>query len=186
MPFNTLALKLPALFTPTLNGIKVASRIGQEFRPEEKIAMLVEVDAEDKAKNPTPDVDEAHFSRARGGRRPQGEQRGTRRFTCYGNDASDGDGFICLLCGQPDHPVSACPALKFAKRLFDKYMARHQVKNQTGTHPDSKKSRTDRAHMAGDDSDSFVSSDASLDGIIEESAAFTKEDIRVCSLTPSD
>ncbi|KAG6165354.1 hypothetical protein E4U51_004402 [Claviceps purpurea] len=40
--------------------------------------------------------------------------------------------------------------------------------------------------MAGDDSDSFVSSDASLDGIIEESAAFTKEDIRVCSLTPSD
>ncbi|KAG6225877.1 hypothetical protein E4U26_002737 [Claviceps purpurea] len=47
--------------------------------------MLVEAEAEDKGKNPTPDVDEAHFSRARGGRRPQVEQRGTRRFTRYGN-----------------------------------------------------------------------------------------------------
>ncbi|KAG6309656.1 hypothetical protein E4U44_006565 [Claviceps purpurea] len=47
--------------------------------------MLAEAEAEDKAKNPTPDVDEAHFSRARGGRRPQVEQRGTRRFTRYGN-----------------------------------------------------------------------------------------------------
>ncbi|CCE31588.1 uncharacterized protein CPUR_05441 [Claviceps purpurea 20.1] len=184
--FNTLALKLPALFTPTLNGIKVASRIGKEFLPEEQIAMLAEVEAEDKAKNPTPNDEEAHFSRARGGRRPQSEQRGTRRFARYGNDASEVEGFICLLCGQPDHPVSACPALKFAKRLFDKYMARHRAKTQTGTHPDSEQSKTDRAHMAWDDSDSFVSSDASLDGIIKESAAFTKEDIRVCSLTPSD
>ncbi|KAG6264881.1 hypothetical protein E4U48_006138 [Claviceps purpurea] len=44
--------------TPALN---------KEFPPEEKIAMLAEAEAEDKAKNPTPDVDEAHFSRARGG-----------------------------------------------------------------------------------------------------------------------
>ncbi|KAG5931271.1 hypothetical protein E4U60_006221 [Claviceps pazoutovae] len=51
---------------PTLNGIKVASRVGNEFPPEEKIAMLAEVEAEDRAKNPTPDVDEAHFSRAQG------------------------------------------------------------------------------------------------------------------------
>ncbi|KAG5958687.1 hypothetical protein E4U57_001204 [Claviceps arundinis] len=72
--FNTLALKFPALFTPTQNGIKVASRIDKEFLPEEKIAMLAEVEAEDKAKNPTPDVEEAHFSGARGGRRPQFEQ----------------------------------------------------------------------------------------------------------------
>ncbi|KAG5958686.1 hypothetical protein E4U57_001203 [Claviceps arundinis] len=46
MLFNTLALKLPALFTPTLNGIKVASRIGKEFLPEEKVAMFAEVEAE--------------------------------------------------------------------------------------------------------------------------------------------
>ncbi|KAG6066607.1 hypothetical protein E4U32_005670 [Claviceps aff. humidiphila group G2b] len=52
MLFNTLALKLPPLFTPTLNGTKVASRIGKEFLPEEKIAMLAEVEAEDTVNQP--------------------------------------------------------------------------------------------------------------------------------------
>ncbi|KAG5974404.1 hypothetical protein E4U56_004731 [Claviceps arundinis] len=47
MLFNTLVLKLPPLFTPTLNGIKAASRIGKEFLPEEKIATLAEDKAED-------------------------------------------------------------------------------------------------------------------------------------------
>ncbi|KAG6166968.1 hypothetical protein E4U51_003203 [Claviceps purpurea] len=46
--------------------------------------MLAEAEAEDKGKNPTRTLTK-HFSRARGGRRPQVEQRGTRRFTRYGN-----------------------------------------------------------------------------------------------------
>ncbi|KAG6031078.1 hypothetical protein E4U19_008203 [Claviceps sp. Clav32 group G5] len=57
-------MKLPGVFTPTLNGIKVAARTGKAFSPEEKIAMFAEVEAENMAENPTPDVEEARFSRA--------------------------------------------------------------------------------------------------------------------------
>ncbi|KAG6103123.1 hypothetical protein E4U14_006431 [Claviceps sp. LM454 group G7] len=58
-----------------------------------KIAMFAEVEAEDRAKNPTPDVEEAHFSRARGGFK-------------FSRESVNRDQQPRVPDSQPPHPVS--------------------------------------------------------------------------------